>query len=491
MRRTAVIFLDDLLLQKVDTDPNYKFDAKHFQAPDFAARPNSTQRLNISNFDAVRALAQDYPIDIYHYRDIHNNISAVIDYDQVVINTVASARTPSVATALLREAANRADPPALIFGTEYSWRAHVTKGDIDASLLDDVHMKHLLLRHTPRTDNFLYSDDKYRTARVQEFELAVDPSIMPRPHPIEDRGVILFVAGPEGRETKNNSEIFAIEAELKARGLGEEYSIRILTPPYTTTEYWEALRETQFLVFTSLGETFSYVLHDALAMGVIVLRRPELFAMSTDRFGVESYPGTGILYDSPESATESIAELSKSPGRLEAESERSKSIVARTFSPAALRSNWLRLLSGATLNSESLYVVDLFGDRNNTSKALEKATQLGCRFVMAYMSRGLDKDAFSAYAQHFYERDQTILPYCYLEHKGALRYTRRGLSAGRIVKKTSVDDVAAYFRLIVRTHNIQNIFVDTNIGDEQLAEALRSVVYLDGRDLLPPTIQAV
>lgn len=484
MDSTAVVYFEDAISKKIISDPDYEFGRAFFESPDVAARPNSTLRLNLVNYRALRELSDSYPIDLFHYEEIRNSLADLLEYSQVVINSVASKRTISLLVELVSLVANSPNPPRLILGTEYSWVNNVRTGNVSQDLVDTLYRDHLMLRHTARTDKHLYEAEDFRGSRVQEFEIGVDGDSMPTAPPIAERMDILFVAAPEGRVTKNNDEIWEIRDELERRGLSEKFPVKVIAPPYTTAEYWDALRSARYIVFTSRGETFSYVLNDALAMGVIGIRRPELFATRTARFGVDAYWDVGIRYTSPGHAVDVISELSHDGEALAAESIRSSSLARKHFSPKAVKANWLRLLNGSSLNVASAYIVDLSKVAGGVEGALQRARAFDCKYVIAFMSRGLLYEDVTSYSLPSFDRSQVVLPYCYLESAERVRYVSPNLTNGRIVEQPNEGDVIDYLRLVLRTNKIRDVYVDAEVRDDLLDSALSKVKYLEGRDLV-------
>ena len=62
MKKTAVVhFADDIHKLQV-ADPEVRFGPDYYTSPQFLARPNSTLRLNLVNFTALRKIARTYPV---------------------------------------------------------------------------------------------------------------------------------------------------------------------------------------------------------------------------------------------------------------------------------------------------------------------------------------------------------------------------------------------------------------------------------------------
>lgn len=491
MDKTAVIYFDNVIYKAVGQDRNFAFDDKFYLSPDFLGRPNSTLRLNVVNYSALRNLSKSYPISLFHYDEVKDSLRELMGYQQIVINTVAAVRTVECVEALLEEIESCDSPPTLIFGTEYSWTNNIRTGNVSAELVDKIYNEHLILRHTARTDRHLYEPDYGHQSKVQEFEIGIDIASMPEPVVIRERKNILFVAAPEGRTTKNNDEIELICDELEYRGIPETYPIQILRPPYTAAQYWEALKSARFLIFTSLGETFSYVLNDALAMGVVALRRPELFSTRTSRFGVDAYWEVGTRYTSVEQAVDQIEILNGDDDRLSSESQRSASLTAKRFDSSVVEDNWLRLLTRASLNIGNLLLIDVGRIGGGVEQAWQIARDLDCAVVMAYMTRGLEADKVSSYSMPSRDRSQTLIPYCYVESNSGVRHIGPNAKPGKVAEGISTATVTDYMRLVVRTNSIRKIYVDSRIDDAHLSDSLDALKYLEGGVLRPVATQAV
>lgn len=491
MKRTAVIHFEGAVKKELLRDPHATFGSEYYSSPSFAARANSTLRLNIVNYLALRNLSLEHPIDIFSYHDFSGEIAFLLDYEQIVVNTVASAHTKELLEKLIPLLEGRSDGPELIIGTEYSWLNRVRDGSLTEDFVKSVYRDHLLLRHTAKTDRHVYETNTLRDARVQEFPLGIDTSSMPLPLPPSERRDILFVAAPEGRSTKNNDEIFEIVEELKAEGLDAAHPIHVLHPPYTTYQYWEALRNARYLVFTSLGETFSYVLNDAAAMGVIPIRRPELFVSRTSTFGVDAYWDVGLRYQPAKGVAELITTMSEDEDRVRRESYRCAAVTRRRFSLEAVESNWQKLLEGHTLNDSKMLVTDVSALPGGLDEAFERARQLECKIVLAYMSRGLEGTGLTSYSVLDASGAIAAVPFCYKESGTRLRIVSPDLANGRIVDEMSLDNTTEYLRLLVRTNGISTACIDEAASDPFLVSALSQVDYLEGRDLKPIRLQHI
>lgn len=491
MKRTAVVHFESAITKEQRQNPDCKFDKSFYYSPTFTARANSTLRLNVVNYNALRNLSHRNPIDIFAYQEIRGDIDFLLDYEQIVVNIIASAHTKNLLEALIPKLDGLTNPPELILGTEYSWLNRVRDGSLSETFVNSIYRDHLMLRHTSKTDRHVYEASHLRGARIQEFPLGIDVHSLPTPLPITERKDILFVAAPEGRSTKNNDEIQDIIAALRERSLDNSLHIRVLKPPYATPEYWEALRTARYLVFTSVGETFSYVLNDAAAMGTIVIRRPELFATRTSSFGADSYWDVGLRYQTAMEACDLISAISADENRLRRESYRARAICRKRFSIDAVERNWHLLLEGENLNTANMLVADISLLPGGLDEAFDRARTLDCKIVLSYMSKGLDGADLTSYSALDPSGDIAAVPFCYKEIGSRIRVVSPDLTNGRIVSETDPDTMIDYLRLLVRVNGISTAYVEESVSDAKFIEALSHVTYLNGRELAPLHLQQI
>ncbi|WP_140398460.1 hypothetical protein [Brachybacterium massiliense] len=144
MKRTAVVHFEDAIHKLYVADPEVSFDTRYYTSPDFLARPNSTLRLSLVNFTALREISRRHPVEIFHYSEVNGNVEVLNGFEQIVINTVASKRTESLLEQLFARIANFTPMPELIIGTEYSWTNNVKNGNISPLLVDRLYKDHVM-----------------------------------------------------------------------------------------------------------------------------------------------------------------------------------------------------------------------------------------------------------------------------------------------------------------------------------------------------------
>ena len=241
----------------------------------------------------------------------------------------------------------------------------------------------------------------------------------------------------------------------------------------------------------SRGETFSYVLNDALSMGVIAFRKPELFATRTACFGVDSYWDVGLRYREPLELSGRIRALSGDIEALRSESFRSAAVSKRLFSEEAVRGNWLKLLAGESLNPNGMLLVDLSRLPGGLSDAYRMARDLDCRVIVAYMSRGLDDCGLTSYSLPAEDRSIALVPYCFVESGSRLRLVSPNLGNGRFVEGGASQILDGYLRLLIRTNGVSRAYVSGDIEDPVLSDVLADLRYLHGRELEAISVQTV
>lgn len=330
-----------------------------FEFASWARKPNSTLRLTLTNLEAVRRLqAEGFNIQVMADRIWSDRVAEKYrSFDLVVLNTVASEVSVKFTRKFLSWLESGETRPDVVFGTETTWRAVLARKQITLDEFEKIHNRYLLLRHTARTERELARKNKIADACIQEFEIGFDESLFPAPLPFSERNLILLVRAPEGRVTKNNEAISSIVRKLKSNPSLSGFDVVELSPPYSLAEYWNLLSETAFLVFTSNGETFSYVLNDAKAMGVVTLFPEQLYRTRiSERVWVDSYPQLGIRYRNEQDAIQKLVALARFPERATLESEYSRESAIQSFGIDKITSNWRKLLSKESLNTNVLLI---------------------------------------------------------------------------------------------------------------------------------------
>lgn len=444
-----------------------------FEYAPWAKKPNSTLRLTLTNLEAMRRLqSEGFDItvmsDCVWSRDVAKKYEK---FDLVVLNTVASQSSIDFTRGVLRWLESGPRRPKVIFGTETTWQAALNRKKISRGEFEAIYNNHFLLRHTARTEKGLAKDGKLTQACIQEFEIGFDESLFPPIRDFQFRNLILFVRAPEGRSTKNNGAIEKfVELVKQTPSLGK-YEVVVLCPPYSLAEYWDLLSRTAFLVFTSNGETFSYVLNDAKAMGVITLFPEHLYrAEISRRVWVDSYPQLGIRYSSVNGALQAMVNIAESETRAARESSYSQTSVVSSFGIEQITSNWRKLLSREMLNTNILLV---YGATLSSKEQVEKiALEYGASIAFSFQNRGY----VSTCSGDADPETRCGLVYLRDNFSGSdSSATDRGVAAAQRSGPMRDEELTTYMQLLVRIHKIGVAVLPASLKGSSISRALQAV----------------
>lgn len=481
-----IVNFDEVLHSVLERDPGTSFDAEFFASDQWRNGPNSTQRLNFANLQAFRAISTSFDFRYMFHRNLPLDISSYFDvFDVVVVGQAPTPASKRSTQRIIAQLQNRATSAKVIFGTEMTWFKEQREEFFTPSAIRSVYTQHTLLRHTAKTDATAYRDPAYFNASIQEFELGLDCFTVEPAVPITQRDAITFVKGPEGRSTKNNDDIDRIRAKIDQSESLAALDQVIMEPPYTTTEYWGQLARTRYLVFTSLGETFSYVLNDAKSAGVVSYFPHTMYENHVSAFALDSYPDMPGRYVSVDSLIESMEHLERNPDRLAAESHRERAYVLRHFSLEKLASNWSDLFSGVDLNRERVLLVDLAARGWTLEQAADRAAALGCRYLVPHLNRGLPAKAPSGYSAHYSSLGVTVVRDFVYEHAGEARHLRGRNGrptkeiSGRRFKGETEGEVLTFWKMLTRIYKIGELRVGSEV-DDALVELFRTKLHIYG-----------
>lgn len=496
-RRILVIVHELYTTRMLRTQSQEPFDTSFYRKAEWASRPNSTQRLSVVNLQALRELQKEFDIEIRTDREWSPEIEELyLSYDVIVVNTVSSRVSEQFIRQLLnwkRAIGSRA--PQLILGTEMTWRGRLEGGSITEQDFRDIHFNHLLLRHTGRTDAHFYSDDSCHDLRIQEFEVGIDFGALPAAKPIEERKRISVVRAPAGRSTKNNEAIDSLLDSVRANPFLKGFETREINPPYSTTDYWDLMAGSTFLLFTSLGETFSYALNDAKALGVVTLYPEVMYRTRIGyRFAVDSYPGSRIRYRDTIHALDLLSQLAADKKRLKEESRLSTEYAERHFSLRRVTDNWRVLLSGKNLNTAGLYIYG--ASVGSWSEVASRAASAGCTLALPLHNAGpLGKSEEMTWIDPI-SGVLRVLDYATATADGALeRVLTPTLSGGSVgpplVKDQHLSDGAHYLQLVCRLNKVARIVPGSSLGSNTQLVALGAIKSYEGlnRGLRPIPVE--
>ncbi|OFQ37367.1 hypothetical protein HMPREF2943_07560 [Corynebacterium sp. HMSC072D12] len=468
------------------------------KASAWQSRPNSTARLTLANVRAIKVLQSSFDIDFVVDTELTEQVKEVLsEFDLIIMNSVASVKSIAFTADLLDWKRQGGFSGKIIVGTEATWSGALKKGEITQEQYDSIYFGDGLLRHTARTDREIYSTSSCTQAAIQEFELAIDEDLFDETAHYDERNLITVVRAPEGRATKNNAGIDAFLSKAKESGLLDRYEIGELRPPYTVRDYWDVLAKSRYLIFTSMGETFSYALNDAKALGVVTfLPRQMYYTTVGRRFSVDSYPDVGIKYTSVDEVVRKIQDIDRVSSRWDSCSRRSKEVVRRKFSLPVITENWAALFSKQSLNCNSLFICapgEFAGEREIT----EIAEQLDCSYGMEVYSPSWPSDLDSLSTSR--SRTGVTLLRFYLTQleSGALRRLievdegQVNLTARTALGREDMEQTLQFLQLIVRTYKVSKIVYTDGISSMAIAPLLKRLTYFKDIDAGVQSIELV
>lgn len=486
--RTSVLVVnfDDILEWILTTRPGASFDRKLFTEEHWKARPNSTQRLNLANFQALRAISGQIRLTYIFFESLPVEVSEYFDlFDVVVINQAPSPSKKMAVQRIVEGIQERPTSARLIFGTEMTWFREVRNRQLSLATVHSVYTNHTLLRHTAKTDGPAYLESSFFNHAIQEFELAIDCSVVKPATPVESRNAILYVKAPPGRQTKNNDSIDFIRERIAQSTALSSLDEIVMEPPYSTLQYWDVLSRARYLVFTSLGETFSYVLNDAKASGVVSLFPESMYESHVAHFAVDSYPDMPGRYTDTDSLLQILSDYESDLERLSAASRAERNYVLKNFSVERCASNWSSLLSGHDLNRESVLLVDLEARGWSVEDALDKCVELGCRYFVPFQNAGTSSVRITGYSEYYPSHDVSLIRDFIYVHKSTLRQllgpNRRPAKgeSGRAFRTYPRTEALSFWKMLSRVYKIGTVYYGAEVEDP-LGSLLRSRLKIHG-----------
>lgn len=462
-------------------DPK-ELSLEYFQSEElWPKKANSTARLNLVNYQATKLIENDFSIKYACFVKVTPQLKAAFNqFDVVVVNQVAS--STEFLLELVDFLKSTAVKAKVVFGTEYSWSQKVLAGDIPTEVAEEVYTKHTLLRHTARTDGFIYSSELYKNCNIKEFEIGLDCDVVKGDKPASQRRYIAFARGPEGRKIKNNEEIDLIIERIKLSESLSKFEIKVMEPPYSTSEYWEVMREAAFFIITSRGETFSYCLQDAKSCGAIGFYPSDMFSNRIRNYiVVESYPWMGNKYVSVDDLVSSMESLACDADALVAQSTRAMSDVRSEFSVQTIANNWAKVLRGESLSDRAMYIYGM--TRNEEADIVNRCTALDVRFALPFLNQG-NIPFLSERLSEFDETNSIVHLKYYLSLLEGKTFLSVGKSADRAIFlrnpdrefKSTVEGATLFLHVVLRMYKIGRVYLDKNLIGTECAKALDNLV---------------
>lgn len=491
-KKVAFIVFEILICKLLREGKPINCDMDFFASKTWPKTPNSTARLNLVNYQAIQLVQKqlDIEIDVVEAQQTDLSFQNLLqNYDTIVFNQIASPRSHKLLdefTTYCIENGYNSSNKNIIFGTEVTFFGELKKGTFNQEQIDFIYKECVLLRHTARTDAPIYADQGCLKARIVEFEIGIDSNIVRPIQPPKSRKKITFVAAPEGRVTKNNGEIEEIIHALKREKLDEDYDITVVAPPYSALELWEILDETAFFIFTSNGETFSYVLNDAKCKGAISFYKQHMYCFAVgSRFALDAYPELGIKYYDLEEVVSQIKQIGSNSEQFTDLLEQSRLQATNRFSVETVAANWAKLLEGKSL-SDSLAVVFAEDTPYDCGRALDCACSLGGQVAVS-VNNSIDLITGTAIANRNIGSTVSGIRHCFSHDGRNLRYalgkdqfgSPHYAGTGNIVKDVEQTEIP-YWDAFIRLYKISRIIFVHSEDSQKIPESLSHVAITRG-----------
>lgn len=482
--KIAFIVHEANIIKLLKEDADFSEPLEILKASAWQSKPNSTARLTLANVRAIKTLQSSFDIEFIVEIVLTDQVKETLSaFDLIIMNTVASAKSIAFTAELLDWKREGGFQGKIVVGTEATWSAALKKGEVTQEQYNQIYFGDGLLRHTARTDREIYSQSSCTQAAIQEFEIGIDEDLFKESVRSSERSLITVVRAPEGRTTKNNAGIDAFLAEAEEAGLLERYEVCELQPPYTVRDYWDALGRSSYLIFTSMGETFSYALNDAKALGVVTFLPQQMYYTTVGRrFAVDTYPELGIKYSNVDEVVQKIQEIDGTRLLWDEYSRSSEEVIHRKFSLPAITTNWAALFSNKSLNTKSLFVCAP-GEFENGSALGESAAQLHCNYAMEIYSPSWTGDLDSLTRTCPQTGVMELRFYLKQLQDGSLRRLidieegRVSLSVQKSVSKEDLEQTLQFLQLVVRTYKIDKIVYSKGVTGLPIFSMLKRLSY--------------
>ncbi|WP_346351647.1 hypothetical protein N2M06_03850 [Oceanimonas sp. AH20CE76] len=476
MKKILFLYFDYFMKKALEENIKMEdFNLSFYGSDEWGDKANSTSRLLITNFQAIEKLkTKGFNIEQVAVTKINNTIlDKLKNYDLVIVNQTANNKSHEITSELIDYIKKERLYDKFIFGTEVTWFAELAKGRYTEEQLDAIYTKCTLLRHTAKTDRPIYAKNKKNN--IIEFEIGLDTNLVKSEKKITERNSITFVCAPPGRVTKNNELVDEIIGKIISSEKLNHLKVKKVTPPYRTSQLWSIYDNTRYLIFTSNGETFSYVLNDAKSKGVVTLYPEHMFENNiSGEYTVVSYPESGVHYKTTDELINKIIELEKNKESLKLESYHSRDFVVKNFSIEKISENWERLITGRPINTKKCYLLDSslesFGSKSEFQRFIMKNDIHSVIIIEDKNNLSPEFDALSyydklngiLYHRYIYNiNGGTLRKFVKLDDKSKMyKYT----SNGDIVEKEKKEHVINFLRLYKRIHKVDKFILNETLN---------------------------
>lgn len=486
--RVLSVTFDAVLLEALTADPAEPFDCNFYKSDRWPTRGNSTFRLDIVNYLALARIDNHVDIEWVCDRDLPREVLDFFNsYDVVVIHQIRTPRAVSSLRRILAQLMTGRPEAQIIFGTELSWYNELRNGALTREELRYVFTKCTVLRHTAKTEMAAYRTHTFDDIRVQEFEIGIDTDVVRNRRPWMRRHGVLFVPAPAGRVTKNNDAIDRVRDALGASPVLRRLPVAVLKPPYSSADYWRLASRARYVVSTSRGETFSYVVNDAKACGAIAFFPASMFANDARPFVLDSYPDQGVRYGSVADLVSKLENFERSASLRRRASRAARREVVSRFSVDVIADNWRRVLLGEALNDESAVLVDLRRGNASLQTALQQCRRSGAKYLVSFRNGGFDPFEWPGFSWRDPGSDAVVIKHWAHERDGR-PYPIRGVGGFGVAALDGSEEVPEprlvelqYWRLFVRLYKVSTLWVDSRLGQE-MGDLLAGIRVFDGVD---------
>lgn len=485
MHKVLVINFDETLQTIINSNHPVVFDEEFFASDLWPDRPNSTQRLNLANYQAFLQLPSDISVEIMFHLDLPSEASRLFDkYNVVIILQAPNSKSKATILKILTELQHRPTKARVVFGTEMTWFKELDQGHFTNDHIREIYTQHTLLRHTARTDIRAYSNSDFDNSTIQEFELGLDTEVVAPKTSISERDHILFVKAPEGRSTKNNEAIYEIRRKIEEDLTLNHLNITVLAPPYSTTEYWDLLQRTRYLIFTSNGETFSYVLNDAKAAGTIAFFPDHMYENRSGNVIVDNYPGMPGRYMDVDDLLAQLRELETDSSFRAAHSKLGREYVEELFSLQSLTQNWSKIIRDESLNRHAILLLDTATAQTEMSlaKIAQTAIEHKCQYVLPYLNRLVNLPSEPRLRRGLQAKGIALVRDCF-HLKGTSLYYRESTGPQRAngpkkLESTHIPkaELLKFWRILIRVNKLSRVV--TNLpANHEVVQLLQQLTY--------------
>jgi glycosyltransferase involved in cell wall biosynthesis len=331
--------------------PNISETLEQLKEKGLPARPNSTDKLTLANLMALQQVENDF--EFIHLHSGNENFAedffaTAIENDFIHLHVGPNAHSDFLVNFILENLQQLKDLRLrVVIGTEVTWKQKVDAGIFDeAKLVELMAFAYAVLGHTPKTHTYLYALDTESEMNFAEFPLGLleaEPSATVDAV-LESPKLLLGMILPQPGRVAKGEELHKQILELLDRDeIKKNWDVLVMNPPYTPQEFTDFAFGVDLMVNTSLGETFSYQIQEARALGTPVLHPTSTYMARRGEDFIECWPEFGLDFSNLDEIVSLLETFHESPQMLELESERQATLAREFFSLEALGNSFRKL----------------------------------------------------------------------------------------------------------------------------------------------------